>query len=204
VNRKTIETFLLTVESEYRPNAYHNNIHGSDVTQTAAIIMESYVKHWSALSKFDVFAIIVAAAVHDLGHLGVNNDFLINSRHPRATTFNDRSVNESYHISRAFEIARTCRGCDIFELFTFDEHKKVRCQQPETAFVGVRDEKEREACCFCLLYGVHGEGVASTRAMCGGVATHVAMRCTLCCHAHRADAQADGRHGDGDGHGHSL
>ncbi len=126
VNRKTVENFLLHVESEYRPNAYHNNIHAADVTQTSAIIMESFSKHVGAVSKMDTFCIIMASAVHDLGHLGVNNDFLINSRHPRATTYNDKSVNESYHISRAFEIARTCRGCDIFEQFSFDEQKKVR------------------------------------------------------------------------------
>lgn len=126
VNRKTIENFLLNVEAEYRPNAYHNNIHAADVTQTSCIIMESYAKHVGRLPKQDIFCIIMASAVHDLGHLGVNNDFLINSRHPRATTYNDRSVNESYHISRAFEIARNHRGCDIFEQFTFDEQKKVR------------------------------------------------------------------------------
>lgn len=126
VNRKTVENFLLNVEAEYRPNAYHNNIHASDVTQTSCIIMESFVKHVSAISKLDTFCIIMASAVHDLGHLGVNNDFLINSRHPRATTYNDRSVNESYHISRAFEIARNNRGCDVFELFSFDEQKKCR------------------------------------------------------------------------------
>lgn len=126
LNRKTIENFLLNVEAEYRPNAYHNSIHGADVTQTSCIIMESFTKHVGSISKMDIFCIIMASAVHDLGHLGVNNDFLINSRHPRATTYNDKSVNESYHISRAFEIARNNRGCDIFEQFSFDEQKKCR------------------------------------------------------------------------------
>jgi hypothetical protein len=125
INRKTVETFLLAVEAEYQPCAYHNAIHATDVTQTAAVILDAFSKHVGAPAKQDVFALLVAAAVHDLGHLGVNNDFLINSRHPRATMYNDRSVNENFHISRAFEIARTTRGCDIFEQFTFDEQKKV-------------------------------------------------------------------------------
>jgi hypothetical protein len=120
-----VETFLLHVEKEYLPNHYHNAIHASDVTQTAAIIMQAFAKQVQEVPKMDLFCIIMASAVHDLGHLGVNNDFLINSRHPRATTYNDKSVNENFHISRAFEIARTTRGCDIFELFTFDEQKKV-------------------------------------------------------------------------------
>lgn len=126
VNRKTVENFLLRVESEYKPNSYHNNIHATDVTQTAAIIMQSFAKQVHDIPKMDVFCIIMASAVHDLGHLGVNNDFLINSKHPRATTYNDKSVNENYHISRAFELARTTAGCDIFEKFTFDEQKRVR------------------------------------------------------------------------------
>lgn len=126
VNRKTVESFLLRVESGYFPKSYHNKIHASDVTQTACIIMQSFSKHVTEVPKIEMFCIIVASAVHDLGHLGVNNDFLINSKHPRATTYNDRSVNENYHISRAFEIARNYKGCDIFEGFTFDEQKKCR------------------------------------------------------------------------------
>lgn len=124
-DRKTVEAFLHLVEREYLPNSYHNNIHAADVTQTAAIIMQSVALHLDEIPKIEAFCIIIAAAVHDLGHLGVNNDFLVNSKHPRATTFNDKSVNENYHISRAFEVVRTVPGCDIFEPFTFDEQKKV-------------------------------------------------------------------------------
>lgn len=135
VDRATVERFLLQVESEYKgtnmkdrkDNPYHNNIHAADVTQTTAIILRSLSKHLVAdLPKMELFCIIMASAVHDLGHLGVNNDFLINSKHPRATTYNDKSVNESYHISRAFKIARSTPGCDIFESFDFQEQKKAR------------------------------------------------------------------------------
>eukprot|EP00195_Chlamydomonas_chlamydogama_P012048 CAMPEP_0202894308 /NCGR_PEP_ID=MMETSP1392-20130828/3741_1 /ASSEMBLY_ACC=CAM_ASM_000868 /TAXON_ID=225041 /ORGANISM="Chlamydomonas chlamydogama, Strain SAG 11-48b" /LENGTH=290 /DNA_ID=CAMNT_0049578963 /DNA_START=290 /DNA_END=1162 /DNA_ORIENTATION=- len=126
LNRKTVEKFLLRVESEYLPNSYHNNIHAADVTQTAAIIMQSFAKQVTEIPKLDTFCVIMASAVHDLGHLGVNNDFLINSKHPRATTYNDKSVNENFHVSRAFDIARTTPGCDIFELFTVEEQKKCR------------------------------------------------------------------------------
>lgn len=126
VDRKTMEAFLHIVEREYVPNSYHNNIHAADVTQTAAIILKSLALHLDDIPKIDAFCIIIGAAVHDLGHLGVNNDFLINSKHPRATTYNDKSVNENYHISRAFEVVRTTPGCDIFEHLTFDEQKKCR------------------------------------------------------------------------------
>jgi hypothetical protein len=120
-----VERFLRRVESEYLPNPYHNAIHAADVTQTAAVIL-SYLRKQLTMTKLEMFSIIVAAAVHDLGHLGVNNDFLINSKHARATTYNDKSVNESYHCSRAFEVARTVPGCDLFATLTVEEQKQVR------------------------------------------------------------------------------
>lgn len=125
VDRQTVENYLLQVEAEYNANSYHNSTHACDVTQTSAIIMQSFAKVVNDIPKMDMFCVIMASVVHDLGHLGVNNDFLINSQHPRATTYNDKSVNENYHISRAFEIARNRKGCNIFEHFTFDEQKKV-------------------------------------------------------------------------------
>lgn len=127
VQRKTVENFLQRVEGEYNPNPYHNSIHAADVTQTTAIILQSLQRQQLLeISKVETFCVIMASAVHDLGHLGVNNDFLINSKHERATTYNDKSVNESYHISQAFQLARTCDGCDIFEFFTFAEQKQCR------------------------------------------------------------------------------
>lgn len=126
LNRATMERFLRAVESEYLPNPYHNAIHAADVTQTAAIIMQALAKQLDEIPKIEAFCIILASTVHDLGHLGVNNDFLINSKHPRATTYNDKSVNESYHISRAFELARSMPGCDIFECLSAEEHRKCR------------------------------------------------------------------------------
>lgn len=126
INRRTMENFLQRVESEYKPNSYHNNIHATDVTQTAAIILQSFAKQVTDIPKLDTFCIIMASAVHDLGHLGVNNDFLINSKHQRATTYNDKSVNENYHVSRAFDIARNNHGCNVFEQFTHEEQKRCR------------------------------------------------------------------------------
>ncbi len=121
--------YLLRVEREYNPNSYHNNTHAADVTQTAVVITESFKKQVKHVSKLEYFSIIIASAVHDLGHLGVNNDFLINSRHPRATMYNDKSVNENFHIARAFAIARESPDLDVFSGFSLDEQKQVGWQQ---------------------------------------------------------------------------
>ena len=42
-----------------------------------------------------------AAIVHDFDHPGVNNDFLIKTRHMLALTHNDSSPLEAHHISSA-------------------------------------------------------------------------------------------------------
>ncbi len=42
-----------------------------------------------------------SATVHDHEHGGLNNDFLIKSRHPLAITYNDQSPLENHHVASA-------------------------------------------------------------------------------------------------------
>lgn len=44
------------------------------------------------LSDVDALALLVAAAVHDFQHPGVNNQFMIRVQHPLALLYNDNSV----------------------------------------------------------------------------------------------------------------
>lgn len=57
------------------------------------------------LTRMERFCAIFAAAIHDLGHPGLNNDFLVRSRDEQAVVYNDRSVNENMHCARAFQLA---------------------------------------------------------------------------------------------------
>lgn len=41
---------------------------------------------------------LFSAAIHDYGHLGVNNDFLIQSGDDLALRYNDRSPMENHHL----------------------------------------------------------------------------------------------------------
>lgn len=118
--------YLLLAEQQYQPNPYHNNTHAADVTQSVGIILKSFLKHSPSVQPHEIFGVILAAAVHDLGHMGVNNDFLINTRHERAVVYNDRSVNENYHVSTAFQIALKDKDANIFDGLAPDEFKRVR------------------------------------------------------------------------------
>ena len=50
------------------------------------------------------FSLYMAAICHDYKHPGLTNAFLINSHHPLAMCYNDKSPLENYHASAAFGI----------------------------------------------------------------------------------------------------
>lgn len=81
------------------------------------------------LRKIEIFAIILASAIHDLGHPGVNNAFLVRTRDQQAVIYNDKSVNEMMHASLAFQIAQDNPEIDIFARFNQEEYELVSCFQ---------------------------------------------------------------------------
>lgn len=95
--------YLQAVEAGYNSNPYHNNIHATDVLlgTNYLICASGIIKH---LSDNEFFAVLFAALIHDLGHPGVNNAFLINTGHDLAVTHNDRSVLENHHCHQAFKL----------------------------------------------------------------------------------------------------
>jgi hypothetical protein len=101
---ETLCNFARAAEADYRPeNAYHNNTHAADVTQTAFTLLQMGGDRYSG-GTLDIFSTLVAAVCHDMGHPGKNNSYLINSKSPTALLYNDVSVLESMHASRAFRL----------------------------------------------------------------------------------------------------
>mmetsp|Transcript_148436 Transcript_148436/g.476720 ORF Transcript_148436/g.476720 Transcript_148436/m.476720 type:complete len:546 (-) Transcript_148436:45-1682(-) len=101
--------FLRAVEGAYLDNPYHNRIHAADVTHAA-------YHFWSQLSaqphmegyfgEVDLLALLVAAAVHDVGHPGRTNEFLVKTQNPLALQYSDRSVLENHHAATAFMLLK--------------------------------------------------------------------------------------------------
>ena len=52
----------------------------------------------------EIFSLLFASLVHDIGHKGVNNSFLVQTRDPLAIIYNDFSVLENMHAAKTFEL----------------------------------------------------------------------------------------------------
>ncbi|KAL7530436.1 hypothetical protein ACHAWF_003375 [Thalassiosira exigua] len=96
--------FLRLVEADcMKEAAYHNNIHAADVVQTLYALLQMGGDKYSS-SELEIFALLVAAVCHDMGHRGRNNSFEINSKSDLAIIYNDHSVLENMSAARGYRI----------------------------------------------------------------------------------------------------
>lgn len=101
--------YIGAIEQAYLENPYHNRVHAADVMLSACYLWSRLAEQDSMQSYFtevDLLVVLVAAAVHDVGHPAVNNEFLVKTRHNMALRYNDRSPLESFHVATAFEMMR--------------------------------------------------------------------------------------------------
>jgi hypothetical protein len=67
--------------------------------------------HSSMLGEVELLTGFLSAASHDVGHPGLNNDFLCESEHDYAIIYNNQQCLENFHASQAFLI------CFLFVYF---------------------------------------------------------------------------------------
>jgi len=105
------------VEARYLQNPYHNRMHAADVTLVAYYLW-SQVREQDSMEGYfnevDLLVLLMAAACHDLAHLGLTNDFLVKTRHSLALRYNDRSPLENFHVATAFELMKE-QGINLLE-----------------------------------------------------------------------------------------
>jgi len=127
LDKAKLSAFLVEVERGYEPTfggaaPYHNRAHAASVlhcmhalvqhgnlAQIAARAFQSSeqgCEHSMAdgSGRLETLACLLAAAVHDYEHLGLNNDFLVKTGHERAVRHNDQHVNENHHAASAFSL----------------------------------------------------------------------------------------------------
>uniref|UniRef100_A0A674PMW4 Phosphodiesterase n=1 Tax=Takifugu rubripes TaxID=31033 RepID=A0A674PMW4_TAKRU len=118
--------FLSAVERGYckHNNPYHSHVHAADVTQTLhCLLLRSGLVHW--LTELEVMASLFAAAIHDYEHTGTTNNFHIHTKSEFALIYNDRSVQESHHLSAAFRLLQN-EQMNIFVNLTREEWMELR------------------------------------------------------------------------------
>ncbi|XP_020492371.2 dual specificity calcium/calmodulin-dependent 3',5'-cyclic nucleotide phosphodiesterase 1B [Labrus bergylta] len=118
--------FLCALERGYckHNNPYHSHIHAADVTQTLhCLLLRSGLVHW--LTELEVMASLFAAAIHDYEHTGTTNNFHIHTKSDFALIYNDRSVQESHHLSAAFRLLQDDQ-MNIFINLTREEMMELR------------------------------------------------------------------------------
>ncbi|VDP02495.1 unnamed protein product, partial [Soboliphyme baturini] len=113
INPTTLVTYFLHLEDHYRPNAYHNRIHAADVTQSLHTLLLSQALE-NVFTELEILASVFAAAVHDVDHPGLTNQFLVNTSSELAIMYNDESVLEQHHLAIAFKLLQE-PDCDILK-----------------------------------------------------------------------------------------
>ena len=99
----TMRLFLGEISKRYIKNTYHNYNHGCDVCHTVyRLLMLSRLSN--VFTPLEIFSTLIGALAHDVGHPGLNNLFLVKSKHPLALTYNDKSPLENMHTSVLYEV----------------------------------------------------------------------------------------------------
>lgn len=108
----------------FMQNPYHNNLHAADVAQTIHYMLcQTGVMHH--LTDLEIYAILIAAIIHDYEHTGTTNSFHINTGSDMAMLYNDRAVLENHHASAAFRILKEDEY-NIFSNLSREEYKEIR------------------------------------------------------------------------------
>jgi len=116
--------FLSLLESKYADNPFHNFPHGVDVLYSCCRFMNLIQANYF-IAETEQFWLMIAAISHDVGHLGVNNQYLVETSHELAMKYNDRSPMENMHCAKLFQIA-TDPEANIFTLLEKSVFKEMR------------------------------------------------------------------------------
>ena len=110
-----------------RKNPYHTDLHAADMIQTI-YVYDVFAKFHTILklSDLDLFSIFFSAIIHDYGHPGLNNNYLIRTKDDLAIKYNDISVLENYHVSESFNIILKNPENNIFENLSEDNFRLCR------------------------------------------------------------------------------
>jgi hypothetical protein len=119
-----LQRFVASAQQEYSLNPFHNFGHAVDVLYAVSRILR-LIGCDKFLSELQQFALLVAAIGHDIGHLGMNNGFLLEVQHELALQYNDRSPLENMHCAKLYAILAKPEN-NVFKVLSKEQYKEVR------------------------------------------------------------------------------
>eukprot|EP00727_Mastigamoeba_balamuthi_P011150 m51a1_g6658 putative 3 -cyclic-nucleotide phosphodiesterase (1251) ;mRNA; r:153684-160398 len=121
VDSKRLLRFLNCICSSYDDRVpYHNADHAADVVQAVGVLLNS-VRDKAKLTQCELLGAIIASCVHDVGHQGVNNNFLVASLDPIALRYNLISPLENMHAATAIATITRSECNFVAKTLTKDE-----------------------------------------------------------------------------------
>ncbi|XP_009702862.1 PREDICTED: cAMP-specific 3',5'-cyclic phosphodiesterase 4B [Cariama cristata] len=125
ISSDTFVAYMMTLEDHYHSDvAYHNSLHAADVAQSTHVLLSTPALD-AVFTDLEILAAIFAAAIHDVDHPGVSNQFLINTNSELALMYNDESVLENHHLAVGFKLLQE-EHCDIFQNLTKKQRQTLR------------------------------------------------------------------------------
>jgi len=119
-----LHNFIKNCESRYLPNPFHNFSHAVDVEYATSRAMR-LTEAGNFLPESSMFWLMLSSIAHDLGHLGVNNQYLIETSAELALKYNDRSPLENMHCATMFQVVSDPE-CNVFSQVERDLYKEMR------------------------------------------------------------------------------
>lgn len=125
-----LDKFLKVLSQNYENNKalYHTSLHGADVCYSTYLILtllknkENIIPN---MSKLDIISLIISGLSHDIGHPGLTNKFLINSKNEISLIYNDISVLENFHCYKTFQLLQE-ENMNIFNNFSNEDFLLIR------------------------------------------------------------------------------
>lgn len=105
IDSSTLARYIVEVGKNYHDRPFHNLQHSACVTHFTYKLIDCS-KAAEHLTSYQLFAILIAAVVHDVDHPGNTNLFEVNSASELALRYNDQAVLENHHCSTAFRLMR--------------------------------------------------------------------------------------------------
>ena len=119
--------FVEMVQSGYKKEPqYHMWHHGCDVMHTVYQMLNATMAP-AYMGKLEIFSSLISALAHDVGHPGLTNAFLVNTKDSLALLHNDKSPLENMHASTLYKILQH-ESANILANLTPSEYQDSRKQ----------------------------------------------------------------------------